>query len=289
MANPLYGVCNGLFVEDFRVAEPDIQLETLPNEAPQHLQLDLAHDLHLDLLALPGHVQLRVFLLQLQQFGKHHRRVRSRGQHQMIGHHRLGGHGRPPLSGTQHLACPGGCQAGDGQKGPGRGFVHGLKFFSGVQPQTQGLFRLCLPVTAHIAQPGAHREAASRDLHPGQPVPLGVPGDFIDPGSKFPRVLLLRPVGFQSFQQRFHALKLQRRPKEAGEELPGTNEPPQIPRGHRGPGQIAFQQRLIAQGRRLPEAFFILGKIHTAASEFLLKGPNQGLFFRPGQVHFIDE
>ena len=206
MAYSLYGVLNGLFVEDFGVAELDIQLEPLLYQAFQYFQLNLAHDLHLDLLALPGHVQLGFLLFQLPQLGKHHRRVCPGGQHQMIGHHRLGDHGLPLHPGTQNLAHPGVRQAGDGQKRPGGGFIEGLKFFSGVQPQTQGLFCFGLPVTAHIGKLSAHSETAPDDFHPGQPIALGIPGDFIDPGPKFPGILRFRSIDFQGFQQFFHAL-----------------------------------------------------------------------------------
>ena len=53
VAHPLYGVLNGLLVENPPVVQGDVQPKPLKNQAAKDFQLDPAHDLHMNLPILP--------------------------------------------------------------------------------------------------------------------------------------------------------------------------------------------------------------------------------------------
>ena len=101
--------------------------------------------------------------------------------------------------------------------------------------------------------------------------------------------MLLRGVSIQQPQQLPHPFQLQRRAEAAGEELPGPNQRPQVPIGDGAVFQVAFQQRLVAQGRRLLDLRPGQAKIHAAGAQLLLQLAQQLLPVGPGQIHFVDE
>ena len=67
MPHALYGLRDRLFVYNTACIQADIHTKTLCHQTPQHLDLHLAHNLHLYLLCLliPGNVNLRLLLLKL--------------------------------------------------------------------------------------------------------------------------------------------------------------------------------------------------------------------------------
>ena len=66
MADALDGSGEGLFVQNAALAEGDGQLEPLLQDVLQNFQLHFAHQLHMHLgqISAPGHMQLRVLVLQ---------------------------------------------------------------------------------------------------------------------------------------------------------------------------------------------------------------------------------
>ena len=91
MPDTLDRIGDRFFIYNAAPAKPDIYPKTLCNQAFQNLHLDLAHDLCLDFLQLliPYDVKLRLFLLQLFQFRKHHRRITALRQTHLTGQHRF--------------------------------------------------------------------------------------------------------------------------------------------------------------------------------------------------------
>ena len=191
MPHALHRICDGFFIKDALVVQLNVQPEPLGNQTAENFQLYLAHDLHMNLPLLPHQMELGVLLLQLPQLGQHLRRVRPFGQVHPIGHYRLQGGGQSRFFCPQGLTDEAGLQAGDGCQSSGGDFLRGGKFIPGIQAQLLHLFLglLALGIGKHQGLP--HPHTAAGDLHPGQPCPGFVPGDFIHPGGKvaaiFPR------------------------------------------------------------------------------------------------------
>ena len=283
MAHALHGIGNGLFIEYLRVVQGNVQIKALLDQTLEHLQLDLPHDLHPDLLTVPGDVQLGVLLFQLTQLGKHQGRVRFGRELGTVGHNGLQFRAENLCLSSQALPCPGSGETGYGEGRPGLHPVRGFELFPGVQPQLGRLFRQGLSLPVFIADRLPNGQAAAGELHPGQPVSLGVPGDLVDPGREGVSIGIFRSIGVQSCQKRVNALIFQRRTKVHGEQAALGDQLPQIFIGN-GP---ACQE--VAHGRSFPNGFRTAGKIHAALAELLLQLGEQLVTVRPGQVHFIDK
>ena len=102
-----------------------------------------------------------------------------------------------PVTIPQALAGVGFGKAGDGADGAGIQLLSSGEFFTGIQPQLLEFF-----FPHHTADP----KAAAGDLQPGEPCALGIPGDLIDPGSKFCRICFGRSVPIQKGDQGIDAL-----------------------------------------------------------------------------------
>ena len=239
----------------------------------------------------PGHHQMKlgVFLLQLPQLGQHRHRVRPLGQGHPVGHHRLQHRSQGIRFRSQGLSGPGLGQARHRRQASGLDFLRGGKFLCGVAAQLLDFFLLGFSGSVYITYAFPDFQTASGNLQPGEPAPLGVPGDFIHPGGKFRRIFRLRGVGVQDFQQLCHPLKLQGRAEAAGKQLPPGNQLPQVPLGHRAGFQVIFQQGLVAQGGVLGNLLRRRPKIHTSRAQLPAQFRQQFLTGLPGQVHFVDK
>ena len=91
MSHTLHGVLDGFFIEDPPVFKGHIQTKALGDQTSQNFQLDLAHDLHMDLLAalVPKNVQLGILLFQKPQLLQGGHGVGAGRQYGLIGHHRF--------------------------------------------------------------------------------------------------------------------------------------------------------------------------------------------------------
>ena len=118
----------------------------------EHLQLDFAHDLNVDLIALIQQMQLGIFLLQQPQLGNHLGGIPAGRQLHPVGHHRLCSGSSGGFLAAQSLACPGFRQAGDRDDLPREGFLRGGEFITGVQPQLRDFFFLFFPGAVNITQ-----------------------------------------------------------------------------------------------------------------------------------------
>ena len=87
----LHRLGDGLLIQDTAGPELHVQAESLCQQAAQHLQLDLAHELYMDLAQslAPHHMQLRFFLLHAVQFSKCCMDIRPIRQQYLIAQHRL--------------------------------------------------------------------------------------------------------------------------------------------------------------------------------------------------------
>ena len=97
VADALHRSGDGLPVADGAGAEGHLQAEPLPEHPLQDLQLDLPHQLDVDLPGLfaPGDVELGVLLFQLTQIAQGGVGIRPLRQQHLIGQHRFQRRGGP--------------------------------------------------------------------------------------------------------------------------------------------------------------------------------------------------
>ena len=289
VAHALHRVGDGLLVENPPVLQGHIQIKPLLHQRPENFQLDLAHDLHMDLASLLQEVKLGVFLLQLPQLGPHHRRVCPLGQGHPVGHDGLQHRRQSFRLRTQGLAHEGFGKARDRRQLSGGDFLWGGEFFTGVAPQLQHLFFCLATLLVYITQNGTDLQASAGDLQPGQPVSLGIPGDFINSGGKHIGIYCLRCIYIQQVQQVLHPLQLQGGAEAAGKQLPFGDQAPEISLRYLTGFQIIFQQCLIAHSGSFGDCLSILTEVHTAGGQLPLQLCHQRLPFRTRQVHLVDE
>ena len=143
----------------------------------QHLQLDLAHQLDMDLAQglVPDHMELGLLLFQpvkLAQRGVH---IRALGQQHLIAQHRLQHRQVAVPLRPQTLARAGFGQAGNGAHLPGADALRQRILCAGVEPQLVGLFGPWLPVDL-AGELGFHFEHTAGHPQPGQAVRPAHPG-----------------------------------------------------------------------------------------------------------------
>ena len=140
VSHALHSTRDGFFVEDPLIFQCDIQLESLFHKALEYFQLDLAHDLHMDLSALPQQMELRIFLFQQPQLGQHGQGVFPLGQRHPVSHDRLQYRRSAGRLRAQTLSGVGGGKTGNGNGLPSESGLNSGKFLTGVKPQLQRLF-----------------------------------------------------------------------------------------------------------------------------------------------------
>ena len=161
VAHPLHRAGDGLPVDDVSRAEGHLRPETLLNQTGHHLQLDLAHELEVNLpqSLVPHHPQLGVLLLQLTEIAQHGMRITGGRQQYLISQHRLQlrfqGGGLNPKG----IARPGPGQSGEGAHRPGGGLVYRPVFGSRVDADLVDLLLPALPL-----QHGTRPQRAASDL-----------------------------------------------------------------------------------------------------------------------------
>ena len=243
----------------------------------------------MDFLLVPENVQLRIFLLQLAEFGQHRHGVAALGQIHPVGHDRFQ-HRR--LTGRLHaqsLTGKSSRQARHRHQRSSLRLFRGGEFIGGVKPQLDGLFGDLVALLVYITQFRANFQPSSGDFHPGQAVALRITGNFIYPRAEFRRVSLLGTVGIQQFDQLVHALNLQSRAKAAGKNFPTCDKAPEIAPGNLAGFQIGFQQCLVAHGGSFRNFVHVTAKIDAAGGQFPLELRHQLFPLHARQVHFVDE
>ena len=90
MAYTLHRLRDGLFIKDAAGAELHVQTKPLCQQAAQHFQLDLAHELDMDLAQrfVPYHMELRLLFLQPVQLAQRRVHICALRQQHLIAEHR---------------------------------------------------------------------------------------------------------------------------------------------------------------------------------------------------------
>ena len=264
VAYALYSIGDGFFIEDPAVIQGDLQVKAFLYQSPEYLQLDLAHDLHMDLATLVLQPQLGILFLQKSQFGQNQGGVTAFGKIDPIGHDAFQCEGLSLGLSTQTLTGIGGGKTGDSHQLPWENGVHRSEFISGVQPQLHGLFLQRVSFLVYITYLLPDFQVAAGDTKPAQAVALGVPGNLVYLSGKFRQGLCPGSKAVQNLQKFFDAVKLQGRAKTAGEELAGPDQLPDVAVGDGAGLQKAFQQGFVAEC-----GVFLIGillEIHTAGT-----------------------
>ena len=255
VAHPLRRGGDGLPVDDAPGAEVHLHPEAGGDEGAQDLQLDLSHELEMDLLEalVPEDVELGVLLRQELELVQRRVGVHKGPalavlrQEEAVAEHRLqvrrggGGLGPQPLSGE------GAIEARDGADGPRRGLLHRSELTAGVDAD---LLHLLLPAALPLpaGEEGLHPQSAASDLQMGQTGPLSrIAADLEDLGGELRRVHRPGAPAGQALQQGLHPLQLQRRAEIAGEHLPPGHQARESAVGE-GPGVQVLGKSLLAGG-----------------------------------------
>ena len=288
----LHGGREGLFVQNAALAKAHLQPEPAVQHALQNFQLNLAHELQMNLAqrVVPHHMELGVFLLQRAQRPQGVVGVGALGQlHPVVEHRLQNGHPGVRLA-AQPLPGIGFGQPRYGAHRSGGGLADEPELAAGVQPQLVGLLLKGGPGVRPGAEGGFHLQDAAGDLQIGQPGALVVGADLEHLRAKIRRGGGHPGVPLQAGEQRVNALHPQRRPEIAGENLPPRNGGHQILPGN-VPGQKGVHQRFTAQGQRLGPGGGggVGGKVHAAVPEPPAQLPQPNLPVGAGQVHLVDK
>ena len=210
VAHAFHGFGDGLLIQDAAGAEADLQPVPLGQQAFQHLQLNLAHQLDMDLAQglVPDHMELGLLFFQPMELSQRGVHVCALGQQHLIAQNRLQ-HRQVAVSfRPQTLTRAGFGQAGNGAHLAGADALRQRKLCAGVKPQLVGLFGPWLPVDLS-GELGFHLERAAGHPQPGQAVPLLI----------LAHLEHLGPEGFQrggragiavkALHQRIHTLQFQ--------------------------------------------------------------------------------
>ena len=278
VADALHRPGDRLFVQDAALAEGDRQPKTALQQPLQNFQLHFAHQLHMHLgqVVAPGHVQLRVLVLQRAQRAQQCVRVGG-GAAGAVVQHRFQQRGFGVGLGPQALAGARAGRAGHRHHHAGLRGAHQPELAAVVQPQRVGFLA--------AGQHGFYRQRAAGHLQPGQPRAGVVLADLEHPRAK------LRPGGrharqrLQRAQQLVQALQAQRRAKKAGEHLPPRNGLHQRGGARRAGGQHFLHQRFAAQCQRLGVGRG--GKVYTAVAKTAAQLPQAHGGVGPRQVHLV--
>ena len=189
MAYAFHRLSDGFLIDDTSLSEGYVKGKSLANLPLKHLQLHLAHKLHLYFpqAFVPKDVQLRVFLLQLTQFTHGFGQITILRQQHPIGQHRFQQRCLRLRFAPQTLPREGALKTGNSTHRAG--FYHlGLFVFGArIQPQLIGHFRPFTPVV-RAGKQALYPQLPTGDLQIGQTGALRIPGDLVDPRAKLRRI-----------------------------------------------------------------------------------------------------
>ena len=168
--------------------------------------------------------------------------------------------------------------------------AHGLEFFPGVEAELGDFFLDdLLPVEGVVGDGVPDVQGPAGELDIRQAVALGVAGDLEDAGGEVLPVGGGFGVGRQALQKFGHAVQVQGRAEEAGEELAQADEAGDVT-GVYFPGvQVLVEQGILPHGDGLQPVLILLGEVETALVQMLAElGHERGPAW-VGQVHFREE
>ena len=155
---------------------------------------------------VPDNAQLRLFLLQFAELGKHRAHLRACGQPDAVGHHGRKQSGLALCLYAETVAGKQRGKPGDRADRPSLGKLCLRIIRAGIKANLCDLFLHRLAAARGVGNGHPHAETAARDLQKGQSVPLCVAGDFIYACRKFVRIIRFLGKAFQSGEQFVYAI-----------------------------------------------------------------------------------
>ena len=290
VAHALHGLGDGLLVQDAAGAELHFQPEPLGQQAAQHLQLDLAHQLDMDLAQrlVPHHMELGLLFFQPVQLAQCRMHVGPLRQQHLIAQHRFQHRQVAVPLCAQSLAGAGLGQAGHGTHLPGANGLCQRVLGTGIQPQLVGFFGPGLAVR-FAGKLGFHLQFPAGDPQPGQARALLVLRHLEHLGSKGFQRRGRAGVTVQPVQQGIHTLQLEGRPEPAREHMPPRNGRDEVGVLQLSGIQHPVHQVFVAQGQRLVPVGLLCAKVHKAFAQAAVQLGKKLLPLHAGQVHLIHE
>ena len=190
MPHTLHRITDGFFVDDISLVKLHLGLKPPGNEAFENLDLHLAHHLSVDLFqaAVPDDMQLWFFLFQHPQILQQHMDITALWRQHPVGKHRFQQGLHIILLASQSLPGLGKGQSGHRADCSRRRFLQRFVPSAGIEADLIRLFTDAIPLQQRF-----HLQDAAGDFHMRQPVPLLVPGNFIDSGREL--ILVQRTSG----------------------------------------------------------------------------------------------
>ena len=231
---------NRLFVNDASLVKGHPHPEPFQDPLPEHFQLHLSHQMHMDLTQrfLPQHAQHRILFLQQAQFGKQGNGAAAIGQAQPVVEHRLQHRRIRGQLRSQAVARPGLAQPGDSADCPRLRLIHCPEFCAGIDADLIDLF---LPRTRAPVQQILDPQAAARNLQISQTIVLFVPSDFKHFRSKRLAPLGQRRILRKHLQETIHPVQQQRSAETAGRYRATAHSSRNVQRRQHSPLQIPLQ------------------------------------------------
>ena len=246
MAHALRRSRRRLPVHDPFRSEGHSDAETASDQAGQHLGLNLAHDLNMNILPLrvPRQMERRILILQHMQFPEDRCRIRPFGQDQPAGHHGFQHRRLRIRLRAEALAGHHGGEPGHGADRSGRRFSHGRIPVSGEQSDLINFLRdrrrVRIFSSGMISDRVTHPEHASCHLHAAQPLSLRVAADLVHLHAERGGIRLFGQIPPEALQQGVDSLHTERRSEPYRKQLP----PAYCLRDHRIRKRAVFQQRI---------------------------------------------
>ena len=289
VANALDAGADRLAAEDAALVEADLEPEAPLYEALHDFELHLAHELQVRLAQarVPDDVEGRVLLFQLPELAERRLRVAALGQQHPIAQHRLQRGGLGIGLKAQALAGAALGQARDGADRACRRGVQQFVFRAGVEPELIGLGA---PGTVGVGpggELGLDAQHSAGYFEPAEALPVLRAGYFEYPRPKVFPLRQGRGEPGQGVEQLVHAIELQRRAEEAGEELTSCHGPRELFVRRLPALSYRLKQLLAAQGKLLCRGR--VGDVYAAGAETALQLGQAQVPVGTGKVHFVDE
>ena len=239
MAHSFHRIQNGLLIDQASGTEFHGVSVSLFNHSAKHLQLNLTHQPDTDFrrLAVPGDVQLRVFLSQFPEMAQHGMHVHALRYDDAVGHERFQHLAAVRVCAAQRVARNHVGQAGDRAYGSRFRLIGGTVFHSGIESNLIHLLFPRLPVLIGAVQQGAHRQLSPGKPKEHQSLPPFVPAHFEHLCAEGLVIGRLLRIPIQAVHQVLDSLHFQGRPKNTRVQPPFPN----------GPGDILIPYRPIHQ------------------------------------------
>ena len=207
MPDALNGVGDRFLIYNVALPERDVKAKALRDQAAQHLELDLAHQLHQDIAValVPYYVELRILSFEYPHFGKRGVRADLRRQRHAIGQHRLQHRQAAVGFGAQAVAAARKGDARDGADGACRRLADGGEFFARINADLVDLFAACV---ARAREHVLDTQHAAGHLEKGEAVPLVVLGDLVDLGAELAAIGRHTRQPLHCLPKPFNALEL---------------------------------------------------------------------------------